>query len=202
MLNFGCMSKRIVRHAARLAFAFLIIVSVPSTLSLAVGLRDEAVTYRIQGYEAQQRGDQGSALTLYQKAAALDPTYPSPHNDMGVVLEGEGRLEDAEGAYQQAVTLNPGYLEAHANLAMLYERMGKKEQAIYHWLKRYQQGDPYDPWTVRAEERLVKLGVLQAYPGLKGKIFTRRRLLGGEFQAFDHSLEEFRAVTEDYGDWP
>ncbi len=159
------------------------------------------MSYRIQGYEAQRRGGKASALSLYQKSAALDPSYPTPLNDAGVLLEDAGRLADAEIAYKQALELNPNYLEAHANLAMLYERMGKKEQAIYHWMKRYQLGDPYDPWTARAEERLVALGVLKTYPGLKGRIFNRRRLVDEALQANKQSVEEFHAITEQQGDW-
>jgi Flp pilus assembly protein TadD len=194
------MEHNVRRHALRGALTFLLIV--PNSLAVARSLRDEAIGYRIQGYEAQRRGDSANALSLYQKAAALDSTYPTPHNDIGVLLEEQGRLEEAEQAYRQALTLSPNYLEAHANLAMLYERMGQKERAIYHWLKRYQLGDPHDPWTARAEERLVALGVLKSYPGLKGQIYTRRRVVTQELQANDRSIEEFRAVTEEQGGWP
>jgi len=175
---------------------------IPRFSALAGTLREEAIGYRLQGYEAQRRGDAANALTFYQKAAALDASYPTPHNDIGVILEDQGRFEEAQQAYQQALALNPNYLEAHANLAMLYERIGQKEKAIYHWLKRYQLGDPYDPWTARAEERLVALGVLKTYPGLKGKLFSRQRLIGQEFQGHAQSSEEFRTVTEQYGEWP
>jgi tetratricopeptide (TPR) repeat protein len=185
------------------AFGWLTCLLVLSnSVAFSGTLREEAISYRVQGFEAQRRGDTTSALSLYQKAAALDPAYPTPLNDMGVLLENEGRLEEASKSYQKALTLNPNYLEAHANLAMLYERMGEKEKAIYHWLKRYQLGDPYDPWTARAEERLVALGVLKSYPGMKGKIYSRRRVTGREFQAHAQSLEEFHAVTEEHGDWP
>lgn len=189
-----------IRHPAAIGLALLLCFS-PSVVFGAT-LREEAISYRTQGYEAQRRGDHASALSLYQKSAALDPNYPTPLNDMGVILEEQGRLEDAEQAYRQALNLNPSYLEAHANLAMLYERMGKKEQAIFHWLKRYQLGDARDPWTARAEERLVALDVLKTYPGMKGKIYNRRRIVDGEFQAQDQSIEEFRAITEGRGDWP
>ena len=168
----------------------------------AAGLREEAVGYRTQGYEAQRRGDAASALSFYQKAAEFDPEYPTPHNDIGVLLEEQGRLEEAEQSYRKALDLSPSYLEAHANLAMLYERMGQKEKAIYHWLKRYELGDPHDPWTARAEERLVALGVLKTYPGMKGKIYTRRRVISEQFQGNDTSLEEFHAITKEHGDWP
>ena len=173
-----------------------------NSVAHAATLREEAMSYRTQGYEAQRRGDKASALSFYQKAAALDPSYPTPLNDAGVLLEEGGRLDEAEQTYKKALELNPNYLEAHANLAMLYERLGKKESAIYHWMKRYQLGDPYDPWTARAEERLIALGVLKTYPGLKGRIYNRRRLVDAEFQSHDQSLEEFHAVTREHGDWP
>ncbi len=183
-----------------IGFAFLLLI--PKGVASAGTLREEAVNYRVQGFEAQRRGDLANALSFYQKAAALDPTYPTPLNDVGVLLEDQGRLQDAEQSYLKALELNPNYLEAHANLAMLYERMGQKEKAIFHWLKRYQLGDPYDPWTARAEERLVALGVLKNYPGLKGKMYTRRRLVGDELETNKKSIEEFHAVTEEHGDWP
>ena len=159
MLDYQGMYWNYLRDTAFGWLTCLLVLS--NSVAFAGTLREEAISYRVQGFEAQRRGDSANALSLYQKAAALDPAYPTPFNDLGVLLESEGRLEEASTSYQKALTLNPNYLEAHANLAMLYERMGEKEKAIYHWLKRYQLGDPYDPWTARAEERLVALGVLK-----------------------------------------
>ena len=178
------------------------LVLIPHLTAVAATLREEAVAYRQQGYEAQQRGDREAALQWYQKAAALDPAYPTPLNDAGVMLDEQGRLQDAEQAYQKALAINPNYLEAHANLGALYERMGQKEKAIYHWMKRYQLGEPHDPWTARAEERLAALGVLPSSPGLKGVVATRRHIASQELQAHAQSLEDFHAVTEETSDWP
>ena len=189
--------KSIIRGV--LAASFLLI---PTFVTSAASLREEAVVYRVQGYEAQHRGDNIDAVANYQKAIALDPSYPAPYNDLGVVLEEQGRLEEARLSYQQALAIDPNYLEAHANLAMLYERMGDKEQAIYHWLKRYQLGDPYDEWTVRAEERLTALGMLTTYPGLKGSLYTRSRIVSDELRSHAKTLEEYHSITEEHGDWP
>ena len=201
MLGYHRMQTRTPRHtAARLAYLFLVI---PNTLVFAAGtLREEAVSYRQQGYEAQQRGDHTNALSLYQKAAMLDPAYPTPLNDAGILLEREGRLQEAEQAYQQALAVNPEYVEAHANLAMLYERMGEKEKAIYHWMKRYELGQPSDPGTIRAEERFLSLGVLKSHPGLKGRIYSSQRIAAQEIKAHLQSMKEFRQVTGAHGDWP
>ena len=200
MLNWIRMLQRIFRHAAVVGLAFL--VSIPITIAVGATLREQAVGYRIQGYEAQRRGDKASALAFYQKAVELDPTYSTPQNDVGILLEEQGQLGEAERAYQRALATNPNYLEAHANLAMLYERLGQKEKAVYHWTKRYQLGDPSDAWTARAEERLAALGVLNGYPGMKGRIYTRRHAVDQELKEHAQSLEEYHAATEEHGDWP
>lgn len=190
-------------NLSRLTALTIAILSVSGTASLfASSLREEAMSYRAQGYEAQNRGDDAMALSFYQKAAALDPTYPTPHNDIGVLKEKEGHLEEAEQAYQQALTINPNYLEAHANLAMLYELRGQKEKATFHWLKRYQLGEAEDPWTAKAEERLLALGVLKDSPEMKGQRSSRRRAIEQELQAHEQSLEEFRAITQEHGHQP
>src|SRR3989338_9214605 len=97
------------RYAPLVGWAFLVFIP---NLTSAGTLREEAVAYRMQGYEAQQRGDRSAALTWYRKAAAMDPTYPTPLNDAGVMLEEQGQLQEAEHVYQQALSLNPNYLEA------------------------------------------------------------------------------------------
>ena len=200
MLEYPRMYRNALRSIAVIGPAFLVTFSF--SLPAFADLREEATTYREQGYEAQRRGDTANALVFYQKAAALDPTYPAPFNDVGVLLEEQGRMEEAERSYEQALALNPGYLEAHANLAMLYERMGQPEKAIYHWLKRYELGEPYDPWTSRAEERLVALGVLKQHPGGKGRLFSRKHAVEGALQENAKSIEEFHAQTDKNGPWP
>lgn len=191
------MRSRALRQLAVVTLACL--VSVPHATIFSAVLRDEAVAYRVAGYERQQQGDLEGALAAYQKAAALDPTYATPNNDAGILLEGMGRWEDAQRAYERALAVDPKHLEAHSNLAMLFEQVGQKEKAIYHWLKRYQLGDPEEAWTARAEERLTALGVLKSYPGLKGKIYARRQVVDQEFQSHEQSLKDFRTVTERHG---
>ena len=201
MLDYQRMLKSPLTLMALVGLACLFSI-LPTSNGFASSLREEAVSYRAQGYDLQRRGDTAGALSFYQKAAALDPSYPAPYNDIGVILEEQGRLEEAERSYLHALSMSPNYLEAHANVAMLYQRLGNKEKAIYHWLKRYELGDPHDPWTARAEEQLVALGVLTTYPGLKGSIYTRRRIIDQELESHAKSLEEFRSVTQGHGDWP
>lgn len=194
------MCSYVFRPTVPVGVTFLLIIS--SATPVVAGLREEAASYRAEGYAAQQRGDKAAALIGYQKAAELDPAYATPHNDLGVLLEADGRLEEAERAYQHALDLNPGYLEAHANIAMFYERMGQREKAIYHWMKRYELGDADNAGTARAEDRLVALGVFKTHPSMKGQIYNRRRVADDEFKAQARSREGFHAITEKRGDWP
>ncbi len=179
-------------------------VFLASPCARAAPLQQEAAGYRQQGLEAQQRGDREAARAWYQKAVTLDPTYAAPHNDLGILDEEAGRLEDAERSYVQALALDPNCVDAHANLAMLYERTGEREKATYHWMKRYQLGDPADEWRVRAESRLIALGMLNA-PSLKGqqqgRQQGRQKVLDDVFRAHAQSLEEFRNLTDAHGDW-
>lgn len=191
-------------------------------------LHDDALVHRAQGYEAQQRGDRVAALEHYRKAVAMDPTYAVPLNDIGILLEEDGRFEEAERAYLQAIAVSPYYLGPYTNLALLYERMGQKEKAAYYWMKRTQLGTADDPWTQRAQERLQALGVALppaiavtppeppvVHRPFEGKtapppaaatptseISARRRVIDHVFHEQDESTKEFHAATEAHGNWP
>ena len=209
------MQRKAFRQIALIGLAFLVIT--PHGTLAAVSFRDDAVAYRAKGYAAQQRGDRSEAFSWYQKAAALDPAYPDPQNDLGVVLEEEGRLDEARRAYQRAIELNPNFAEAHSNLALLSERIGDKEQAVTHWLKRYQLGQPDDLWTLRAKQHLTALGALIKLPAPASAVPAPptvpqppeagtgmspwSHLAHQEFKNHEQSRSEFNAVTEEHRDW-
>jgi len=116
-------------------------------------LAQEAPLYRAKGYEAQQRRQLGEAVVYYQKAIAIDPAYPAPHNDLGIVHEKRGQFDRAEQEYLKAIAIDPHFVDAYANLALLYERLGQIEKALVYWRKRVSFGHPDDPWTRRAIDR-------------------------------------------------
>jgi len=122
----------------------------------------EAREYRQKGYQAQQAGDIELAIVYYKKAIALDPHYAVPHNDLGIAYETKGLLDKAEQEYLIAIRINPDFAEAHMNLALLYENMNKIDQAIPHFIKRVELGNPNDPWTKKAWEKLWKYAPKQA----------------------------------------
>ncbi|MBU1006404.1 MAG: hypothetical protein KKH08_02275 [Candidatus Omnitrophica bacterium] len=142
------------------SIVLLATLTINTHYSYAKTLQEDAESYRVKGYEAQDAGDIDSAISWYQKSASLDPRYAAPHNDMGILFEAKGWLDRAEGEYLKALALEPDYEKAHANLALLYERKGELEKAAFHWMRRYKLGKPNDPWTYEARRRLEKLGLL------------------------------------------
>ena len=151
----------------RFSQVFIISIILLSSISIintqyiyAEELKEGAGSYRILGYEAQDRGEIDAAITWYQKAATMDPEYAAPHNDLGILFEAKGWLDRAELSYQKALSIDPNYEEAHTNLALLYERKGELEKAAFHWMRRYKLGKPDEAWTEEAMQRLEKLGLL------------------------------------------
>lgn len=190
-------------------------LSAPVWASAGERLRAEAGSYRAEGMARQQHGDIQGAIALFQKAVHLDPSYPAPHNDLGIIYESQGRLDEAEREYHTALALNPGYAQAHTNLALLYERQGKKDAAGYHWMQRYQLGAPDDPWTQMAKERLVALGMMAPEPQpapqatsapptspaetAASALSPQQRAAQDQLDRFDVILREFEVVTDPTG---
>lgn len=69
------------------------------------------------------------AATRLQAAAAVAPR-PAVFNDLGLVLAGLGRLEEAVAAYREALKLAPGFASGYYNLAVTLDQAGKREEAI------------------------------------------------------------------------
>lgn len=150
--------RRCFLQIAIVVFVF----SISAHFVYAVSLDEEAVSYRNNGYLAQERGDIDAAISWYQKAISMDPNYATPHNDLGILFEVKGWPDRAEVEYQKTLAIDPKYANAHTNLALLYERKGELEKAAFHWMKRYRLGKPNDPWAEEARQRLDKLKLLDA----------------------------------------
>ena len=62
-------------------------------------------------------GDRAEALTLHERAVALDPNYVAAHENLGKLCEEEQRVDEAKAAYQRALGLrDDAVLALHAQL--------------------------------------------------------------------------------------
>jgi tetratricopeptide (TPR) repeat protein len=74
------------------------------------------LTIKILGsiYEQQDKLDE--SLKMYQKSLALDNNDPEAHNNLGLVLQKQGRLQEAMLSLKKAITLKPDFIIAIYNL--------------------------------------------------------------------------------------
>ena len=141
--------------------------SAPATNEKPDQLQEFARQYRDQGLTAQKAGDAETAMKYYQKAIGFDPYYAAPYNDLGIIYEGSGYLSKAEESYLKAVAIDPNYLSAYTNLALLYESKRDLSKAGIYWEKRAQLGQPNDPWTQKAAQRVEDLRVVMSATPIK-----------------------------------
>lgn len=138
-------------------------------------LQKLARIYRSQGLQSQRSGNIEAAMSLYQKAIELDPSYTIAYNDLGIIYEAQGWLGRAEASYLRAIKLDPNFLSAYSNLALLYENKNDLEKAYLYWKKRVELGSSDDPWTQKARKRVDE--ITQAIPALLIKETAEKKRL-------------------------
>jgi protein O-mannosyl-transferase len=79
-----------------------------------------------------------SAIYADQKTLWLDTLSKNPagwmaHNNLGTVLESEGRIDEALSRYEEAVRLKPDHAEAHNNLGNTFYKKGRTDAAIHEY---------------------------------------------------------------------
>lgn len=85
------------------------------------------------GMAIAQGGQHLGAIELIQRAIRLSPSIPAFHNNLGTILQAEGRFEDAVRCLGRALELYPDYSEAHINLANAFQSLKRPEQAVAHY---------------------------------------------------------------------
>ncbi len=132
-------------------------VSLSAAYPVSNQIDKQAERYRELGYGYQQKGNLREALSFYQKAVQIDPTYKEAFNDLGVIYEKKGTLNRAEEAYLKAIEIDKDYLAPYANLGYLYEKKRDYQRASYYWEKRYEMGKEGSYWRKKAKEHLLAL---------------------------------------------
>jgi len=81
---------------------------------------------------------------LWRDTLAKNPACWLAHNNLGVVLERQGRLQEAESHFRTAVKLNPTFVEALSSLGGYLADRGRVEEGMDH-LHRALQAEPGFP---------------------------------------------------------
>ena len=100
---------------------------------------------RGQGLEARK----AVVTALLQRAATLDPKFPDPHLQLGILLAGDEKYDEAAREFQQAIALKPDLADAHYRLGQVYSRMGSKTLAA----KEYELYQRFHKQEMAADEK-------------------------------------------------
>jgi protein O-GlcNAc transferase len=104
------------------------------------------------GVIAHQSGRQELALERLRAAIAVNGSFPSYHNNLGLVFRSLRRLSEAAASYRQALALEPKYPEAHNNLGNVLCELAQTQEAVAHYRQAIRQA----PEFVEAHHNLGK----------------------------------------------
>jgi tetratricopeptide (TPR) repeat protein len=110
------------------------------------------------GVVQRAAGATEQAITSYQEALRLRPTFPEAWNNLGNALIILGRLEEAATAFEQVLRLNPNSPEAHNNLGALLRKRGRVPEAIQHYQDALRLKPDYPDAHNNLGDALAKLG--------------------------------------------
>ena len=74
-----------------------------------------------------------NGLTLSEHTLSVTSNNWLIHNNLGLVLARQGRLEEATTHYYEALRIKPDFAEAHNNLGLRLAKQGRLEEAIKHF---------------------------------------------------------------------
>jgi tetratricopeptide (TPR) repeat protein len=149
---------------------FIFFLANPSLFAqqdVSTEMQKQARIYRIQGWDLQNQGRIEEAISCYQKAILLDPSYVVAYNDLGIAFEAKGQTERAKEMYLEAIKTAPDYPNSYTNLALLCEEQRDYSNAALYWTKRAFLGEATDPWKEAAMKRVEDIA--RAYPQLYSK---------------------------------
>lgn len=102
---------------------------------------NNAEAIQLLGLTALQTSQYDLAMDLLEKSVNLRPEVPNYHNNLGLVFQRIGRLENARKCFFKAIQLNPDFPEACYNLGTIFWALGKTEAAV----KQYQEALRLNP---------------------------------------------------------
>jgi len=102
-----------------------------------------------------------NALTLSEHTLSVTSNNWLIHNNLGLVLANQGRIEEATNHYCEALQIKPDFAEAHNNLGLILGKQGRLEEAINHFSEALRIKPDYADAHNSLGVALVKQGRLE-----------------------------------------
>lgn len=104
--------------------------------------------------------DYSAAEAEWREVARLIPHAARPHNEIGKLLQQQGRNDQARASFAKALELNPDSADAHIGLGNLDRAQGARSKAISH----FRQALHLDPTRAETAKDLETLLQSEARP--------------------------------------
>lgn len=99
-------------------------------------------------FEYYQAGQFIKAEEYLKKAIAFQPGNAELYNNLGLVLQGMGKIKEAVEYFQKAISLEPNLADAYYNLANICREIGDIDKAIIYYQKATQlDNENYDAYV-------------------------------------------------------
>ena len=72
----------------------------------------------------------GNPVELYQATLERNPECWMAHNNLGIALDGQGKIQESIAHFVEAIKIKPDLAEAHFNLGNCLSKTGQPQQAI------------------------------------------------------------------------
>jgi protein O-mannosyl-transferase len=96
-----------------------------ATAAVAIGVLATLTWFQCRTYRNSE--------TLYRSTIARSPSSWMAYNNLGLILQADGRVSEATNLYQQALALKPDYAEAHSNFGTVLYKEGRVPEAVTHF---------------------------------------------------------------------
>jgi adenylate cyclase len=96
------------------------------------------------GVSGDPKGDLERADELASKALSLDPNYASALATKGIILQFQGRAEEAVAEHERALAIDPSNVFDAGMLAIAYQFLGEWDKSL-EYLDKAILASPYDP---------------------------------------------------------
>ncbi|MGD8995253.1 MAG: tetratricopeptide repeat protein [Syntrophobacterales bacterium] len=151
-----------------------------------------------------------NSITLFQHTLQVTTNNHFAHNNLGVALAQDGRLNEAISHYSEALRLKPGAFEVHNNLANALAAQGSVNEAIQHYFEALRLEPDYDKahnnlgnvlaGTGRGEEAIIHYSeAIKINPDYAGAHYNLANALaaqGSVDEAIQHYFEALRILPD------
>jgi len=77
-------------------------------------------------------------IDFYKRVLTFNPSSFEAHNNLGMLLDQKGKLNEAAQHYLRSIQLNPTYEETYYNLGVLFSRQDRHKEAMVYYSKALQ----------------------------------------------------------------